>query len=139
MCWNWIRHTILTIICNLHFYGNFFSRHHYLPNLRTDLFKIGIFRKFIIRHRCYCPFSQFLHTQKKLFLPKNLRLGIDSAALSGGQRMQTLYFVSHPLEAGLSISMFCSLFTRAMKILFLVYMLFINRWSTKKMLLNIKH
>jgi len=130
VCWNFIQPTILTIICNLHFYGKFCSRYHYLLNFRTDLFKVGIFKKFMIRHWCQCSFLNS-HTQKNCFSPKNLRLGIDSAASSGGQGKQTLYFVSHQLEARLSISMFCLLFTRAVKILFLIYSFFISSWSPK--------
>jgi len=62
---------------------------------------------------------------------KKLKLGIGSAASSGGQGKLTFYFPSHPLEAGLSTSMFCLLFTRTLKILFLVYTLLISRWAPK--------
>jgi hypothetical protein len=40
-------------------------------------------------------------------------------------------FPSHLLVAGLSTSMFCLLFTRAIKSLFPIYTLFVSRWALK--------
>jgi hypothetical protein len=60
---------------------------------------------------------------QKLFLTKELTLKTNSAASSGGQGKLTylLRFPWLPLEVTLSVSTFCSLFTRAWKILLLVY------------------
>ena len=105
---------------HLHIYqhGKVCLRHHDLLNYRTDLSKIDIFRKLMIRH-----WWQLIPSQK-LFLQQRLTLSFDIAASIGGQGKLT-YFMYSPwpsLEAALSI----------FKVLFLKYQLFMIRWSPKQ-------
>jgi hypothetical protein len=81
------------------------------------------------------PFLVFVNFFSKIvFLTKRLNLKIKSAASSGEQGTQTyfMYFPWPPLEADLSISMFCFLFKRGMKLFFRIYTLFIIHCSPKE-------
>jgi hypothetical protein len=89
-------------------------------------YEIYVVTKLTIRHCWQSPFfNRFLLKNKKMPGPR-----IDSATSNGGQG--NLTFPLPPLEAALSISKFCFLFTRARERLFFIYTLLLIDWFPRE-------